>query len=400
MTEATATPTERWDALMAIAIGCTFGNLSFLALPMWLGPAVERFHLETSASGWLASLELGAVTLLCLLFSSRVDAMPLRGPAILALFLSLLGNLLSILAPGLFLFIAARILVGLGAGALMALLFGAAARTSEPQRTFSMVTFSLTALFLVIMVGGPIAVRAYGLNGILGMLACIQLLGLFLFWRLPQMPAPATGNRGRFPRNWLVIGALGALVLLQSGNALIWAFTERIGRATGLSLDAVGQVLALSSVVSMAGPIIARIIGSRWGKTLPLVFALAMISVSVLFITHSAMPQIYSSASVVLPLFVMLGNPFIMGVLAGLDERGRVAAAAPAFSNIGSALGPFLGSLVLVDQDFALLGNTALVLYLAAIVLLVIPARRQDLTAHVALEVSDQHHASHTGGGP
>ena len=68
----------RWDTILAMALGCNLGNLSFISLPMWLMPTVERFGLEPGAAGYIASAEMAVVTITCLLISPRVDRIPWR----------------------------------------------------------------------------------------------------------------------------------------------------------------------------------------------------------------------------------------------------------------------------------------------------------------------------------
>ena len=71
-----------------------------------------------------------------------------------------------------------------------------------------------------------------------------------------------------------------------------------------------------------------------------------------------------------------LANPYMVGMLAGLDDSGRSTTLAGSLTNIGMALGPALAGVTAATAGLAAVGWLASALLLAAIAAALLALRR------------------------
>jgi predicted MFS family arabinose efflux permease len=338
-------------ALAAMAGVSLAAGAANLTLPLWLGATVEGLGASERAVALVASGELGCLALAALVAAPRLGRVSRRALAVAGLAGVALGNAGAALAPSLAVLAAARALAGLGAGVAMAAMNATAAGTALPERTYALVFVLGGAGCAGLMLAMPLWSEPYGTAGAFGVLLAGTLaVAPLAAWMPPHPPAPEDGNApDGFPRGAAVVAALAASLLVTIGLDALWPFAERIGRRAGMSAEAIGALLAATSLVVLAVAAFASWLGVRVGRAAPLAAGFAVFSAAALALGHARSPAVFAPAVLLLGAGFFFTQPFMMGAIATLDRQGRVNAAAGALMTVGAAVGPAVGGVVVAD---------------------------------------------------
>ncbi len=344
--------------LFAVVGASAIGLAGTNALPLLLGALSEGLGLEPDAAGVVGSVELACVALASLSASTRVHRLSRRRLALVGGVLAVLGHLSSAFADQYAMLLAARALAGIGEGLALAAANAASAAAHDPERLFAKVAIvgGLGAAALLAVL--PLASGGYGYRGGFGVLAGVCLASLPLLLWLPRPPGLGplhfgTRERGHGAR---AAPVLIAAMVLAAGEGALWAFTERIGAAIGLSGPAIGGLLAATTAAGLIGAGVATWLGTRAGRVRPLALGLLGLAASTLAVSYASDTGLYAGGLLVWGLSFFFVTPYLLGTAAALDPSGRYVAASSGMTSIGIALGPALGGLVVASASNAALG--------------------------------------------
>jgi predicted MFS family arabinose efflux permease len=322
---------------------CVAGTAMYLILPVFVGAAAGHAGLSDRELGLLAASEIGGIGLASLLAVTWQHRVSWRLAAAVSLAFIVVGNLLSIGATSVGSLLTLRFFTGLlGEGPAYALGLGCVGEQRDPDRAFlqltaSQVAYAATALWIL-----PRVVSAWGFTGMLVVFALIAGLVMpFVFW-LPREscrvdPTPRATRR---PGSRLALVALAFHMLFYVGVGSIWAYVERMGRASGLTGQQVGTALAVSTVISFVGLLLASRVGDRVGRRLPFASAGIGLAAAAVFLALPLAQSGFIAATALFSVFWNIGTAFQLGLVAKLDEAGRFLVLAPAFQAAGNTLGP------------------------------------------------------------
>ncbi|MGE3594112.1 MAG: MFS transporter [Dehalococcoidia bacterium] len=360
---------------LAAVCSCYFvGFLGMNFLPMWLGVLVSKLSSSGAAAGWAGSTELAAMAVGSILTSTRVARINRRRAANLAVAVVVAFNAIGIMTNDLGILTALRIPVGLAEGVLLALAAAGVAATNKPERTMSLVLIVLNVSMALLFLLAPVLINTWGSAGLLALMAVLAAVAAPTIRWFPQRAEKSESREtsaNPMPRNANVIISLLCVVLLLIGHGMVFAYVERIGSATSLSLGSIGEVLSASMIIDCLAPTLVIAIGLRWGRVLPVCVGLSTLLVATLAVTQSATPSLF-----VLGVWLQLFSytfimPFFAGILAALDDEGRVVAAMSAAMIVGFMLAPAVGGMLVTDSgSFKTMGWVSGSLYLCIIVAL------------------------------
>jgi len=170
---------------------------------------------------------------------------------------------------------------------------------------------------------------------------------------------------------------LGAIALVAAGDGALWSFSERIGRASGLSAPAVGTALAAATCSGLVGAGLADYLATSFGRLRPSTAALAAIAAAGLALGHLSGGWAFALALIAYSVGFFFLVPYLMGAATALDASGRGSIAASSTFLFGAAVGPAIGGTVLSAShgSFAALAWLTIATTVAAGVL-VMPALR------------------------
>ena len=372
--------------MAALMLSYFVGSQGISLLPFWMGTVIDGFSVGEQTAGALATMQLGILGGVSLLLSAMVHRVNRKRAIMLGLALSVAGNLVSILAfsnQSLGLLFASRAATGLGEGMVLALTTALAARTAAPIRTFALLNGSMAVLAGVVFLGSPALIGEFGASGFLGVMLFAALAAGALSRHLPDARSASVDARGA-PVNWS-FGLRPWLVLLQFGVCAtvtggVWAFAERVGaNGVDLTLQTIGNVIAIAAFAAPLGPIIANLIGARFGHSIPVAIGIVLyVGVAFAFGYASSLP-LFVAGAVGHGVVAVFLSTYLSAYLAHLDPSGRVAAASPAFNAAGNALGPSIMAISLTGGlGYRPLGWTALVLLGAVLAVLAPILRKSD----------------------
>lgn len=355
-------------------LGCVT-LLNLLVLPAMVGVLTDHTILTEAQSGWAASANFLAASLVALFMALRMHRLHLRRVAIAGLLLAAAGDMASAqAAESLYPFLAGRFVAGMGAGAAYTVVMAAFARLPDVDRgygVFVTLQFIVSGLGLYIL---PVYSADLGFNGMFFAFAALEIVAVFLCLSLPGKLPPSESHDAGLPRRTELQVLLTAATLLavlgfaffEAANVAQFTYVERLGVALDLSDKQIGLALGVGSLAGIPGAFAIVLMGSRFGRIKPLSLGIALaITGLVLLISTDAFP-LYVAGGCLLGFSWAFCLPYIQGLLAGLDSRGSAVAAGAATSTVGGAIGPGLAALFVGDGLYGRVFVMTIVLFIAA----------------------------------
>jgi predicted MFS family arabinose efflux permease len=284
-------------------------------------------------------------------------------------------------AAGAFAFV--RFLSGVGAGILAAVATVALGRTEKPDRSYGLL-FAACLLFGTAGLWGlPLLLDRTGLNGAYVFIAVLAIVTGLVSRGVVQSAAvvstDAVGSAGKGSHLAAAL-ILVAITLFWAHQNALYAYMERIGNAAGLSAQFIGFTLGLANLTGFVGATLVAWLGTRFGRLWPLLILTTVQVVCVWLLAGEVDSTIYLLAIGVISLSWNIVNPIQIGILAGVDQRGKLLALSSTVIGVGLALGPALGAAALHGDDYSTVLQLVAGLAVASTVLALPVVRRLAAT--------------------
>lgn len=340
----------------ALVIGMTLGSAGLNVMPVLVEDFTARFQMSDAESGLVAAAQLLATAVTTLLAASRAARPGRARLARRALPVVALGSVGAFGADDRVTLVLANLLLGVGLGVLYAVTSAAVATTDDPDRasSVSVVGTVLVAAFLITAVS--ILNIEWGAGTGFLLLGVMCLPAWFLVGHLPDSASaqvrPASSGAGS-PSPAALRSTPSVSLLL--GTATLWAVTQGawsygsvLGRTrTGMSTATVSTVLAVSSVVALAGAVSGPILARRLGR-LPTMAGFVVVQALAIWALAATHDQVvFTGAAVVWQACQLAVLVQSMGAAAFVDPTGRQVAALSGAAALGTAAGPLVVGLVL-----------------------------------------------------
>jgi predicted MFS family arabinose efflux permease len=140
--------------------------------------------------------------------------------------------------------------------------------------------------------------------------------------------------------------SLLGLCIYGTSTSAIWAYADRMGLDAGWSLFETGNILSITTAISIAGAVAVIYLGDRYGHLKPLSLGIGLQIVG-LFILMLMQNRIGYSLGVC--LFTMawaFSWPFFLSIQASLDHSGTVVVAGQFTNLVGNSIGPAMAALL------------------------------------------------------
>lgn len=145
---------------------------------------------------------------------------------------------------------------------------------------------------------------------------------------------------------------LVSLFLYYVFNSGIWTYFERLGVAFGMSPERAGALLGPSMAAAVVGMLAASIVGDRIGYLRPIYIGSVAIVLSTLALFWASSELVFGVATGVFNASIPFATPYFMAILATLIPSGRGVTAGNIAIVAGFAIGPYLLSFMLANDDF------------------------------------------------
>lgn len=368
------------------------GLLMSMVSPFIIASLVQKssqggFGVSNETAGALITFNLLAVAFATYAVAPFVHRISMRKAAVVAAVLCSIANFLPlVLHPGNVLGMAlTRVLSGAGSGVVFATGPATVARSRDPDRAYALVVFTGTVLSAVALAIIPYTVSWMGFRGGFLFIALNMTLMIPFLFLLPGLPAvkevtaPGAGAEFDWYANAFgVFVILTGMLLLNGGDGQMYYYSEAIGALSGMTLKGIGMVLAAATIAGLAGGATAAMVDLRFGRSRPLITALAIKAAGCIAIVYFASAFAYTFFQCLLGFTFYLALPYILGLSARIDPKGRVAALAGGSILFGSAISAFTGGLIVQHMNLLALGLISALMMLLVFVVLVPIARRYD----------------------
>lgn len=341
--------------LIAALLIHTVGAQTAVVLPGFVQGLIQDGGFSAKQAGFIASAETSGMAFTTVLLMFLVTKISWRWICLVSLLFVIGGNLASIVTRDFVTFCALRCLAGIGAGALIALTYGAIGMTDRPDRNFGIcIMFVLTygALAFLVM---PSLHSTIGLAGILVFFAALGIVALPFVRFMPDAGetfheplAPLAANIGGRQKGL----ALAAVLLFFIANFAVWSFFFRIGVAAGIPSARASHALAVSQFFGIAGAFTTAFLGARLGRIVPIAIG---ILVSMGCIASLVGPIGATTFGIVAAVYVYVWNmthPFLFAAMASFDRRGKMVVYGVAMEYLGISLGPACAALVITGGNY------------------------------------------------
>ncbi|MBN3777974.1 MFS transporter [Burkholderia sp. Ac-20345] len=355
------------STLVALVVFAAITPLLLLVAPAVAGQLATQLGLSASQIGTYFFVELGAFSLATVpsyLWLGRVDA---RRVAAFAIALFGAGNLLTALwMPGFVALLALRAVTALGGGSLMVLCMTSAATSENSDRVYGLWVVGQLIAGAIGLFVLPHVFAAFGLRALYAALAALALLAAPLSRGFPSSLGMRTasaqharGTAAQTPQSFVML-AIGAVLTFYLAIGSVWTFASRAATEAGLDPQSTGNVLAIASVMGIAGAALASCAGGRLTRRAMLAAGYALLAASLVALAVMRHASGYSAAIFAFKFAWTFVLPFILATVAQIDTSGRLVATLNFVIGAGLAAGPLLAGLML-DA-----GGTMRVLFTAA----------------------------------
>ena len=389
---------ESWSLVFSAA-GSAYGVglLGLWALPFLISAIIHDLNLNEAHAGILMSAEFIFTMLASLLVAPFMGRAPRRTLAIAGTVLAIVANLISASMTDLYALAAVRCIAGIGAGLALACGNACVASAKQPDRIAGHMNVLSVLLMIVVMLGYAKVMAAYGLPGLYYAMAGTMAVMLLAIPFMPQhAPKELIEPRlhslkpaGNVLLSLPAICMMLAMFVFQARDTMGWAFVERIGTMVGYSGEEVGILLSFQSFVGLIGPLLAALIGKRFGLSTPVILAILLTggtSLSYVLGEHSKMLYTVGVMTICITYFYALS--YLTALAAALDREGRVVAAASSFLSLGLAVGPAISGGLISLGGLTLAAWGIAVTVLLTLLLVIVPLnsiRREQASPNLGL---------------
>ena len=344
-TLASASPASGNLALLAaIVVFAAITPTILMTAPAVAAQLAAQWQLSPARVGDLFSVELGAMSLATLPAFHWLKRVDWRHAALLAGLLFIAANLASALAGSYPLLLALRFCSALAGGSLMILCLSSAASTATPSRVYGLWVMGQLVVGAVGLALLPALFERFGLAACYLLLAGLMGLALPLSRAFPSGSPPAEARTSAGATHSRLRVGLGILAVLTFYISLsgVWTFIGAIAEGAGIGAGASGEVLAVATLMGIAGAACASFIGNRLPRDLMLLGGYLAMAAAILLLIGQPPLARFAPAALLFKFTWTFALPFILACLADLDRSGRLMNASNLVIGGGLAIGPAL----------------------------------------------------------
>lgn len=346
-------------ARIILAFLTTAGIFYINIMPALVSGLKEGLHFSNQQAGFVSSANLygaAAGALLAVFIIRRINWVATSYALLVTLILIDLSCLV-IESANLMVFV--RAIHGLAGGLLVGIGFSIISRTQEADKTFGYLLFIQWGLGGLGIMYLPALVPDYGTSALFLSLVAFATFTLIILPFLPDYPivekvktaGPSKAHINRVP----LLFTLGGIFLFQAANMGLFAYVIGMGKAAGLNIEFMSPALAFASWIALLGPLLVILVGTRFGRTIPLLTAIVLTSICSWALIYSEIESVYLIANIIIGITWAFALPYMFGICSELDKAGQMAAMGGFASKMGLASGPIVAGLLIGDEQYSVI---------------------------------------------
>lgn len=381
-------PSRGFDAPTAIGANIVVhivAGAGQVLYPLMTPIILTQFGMTPAGVGLLFSAQMAIFSVAALLVAASIGRIDLRMVCAAMFVVHIAGNIVAVTADTLPVFAAARLVTSAADGIMLCAGNVAFAPTRNPPRVYGICWLCVGLVSSGIGFLAAAHIETAGVGAVLGPLALVAVIGLpALIW-MPSGTDPARPGRVRGPRtSGVPLGVTGIVLLV--GCCLFFAasstttpFVALIGREVGVTLPAMARTTAVAALAGTLAPVVAIVVGLRFGRGIPLIVIGALLATCIATIGLAATPALFAGTYILFQATYRSSPPYILGTLARHDRSGRLSAASSAMTGLGYAIGPIVGGTLYAQSgSFALVTLAGAAIFVAGIGPMAWIALRED----------------------
>lgn len=326
----------------AILLSCA-GIFMVFGMPFFVGGLISELGFTQAQANLISSAEIAGMALSSLLGAAWIGRLNWRHVALFALFAVLAGNLFSFYVENFQVLVATRFITGLvGHGTAFALGVAAIGNTSQPDRNFGFTIASQVAMGALTALIVPKTIAIYGIAGMCAPAAILAVVAMAFIPRLATSGHAQTPDSNQSKRTGiLILPLLGLLVMIIWQMGVGPFFNNLVPYGISIELDPsdIGTALFLSTGLSIIGPLTASALANKINRNVPVCIALTAQLLIILSFQGDITWIGFTVRAILFQTAWNFTGPFLMGMIANLDESGRYSVLIPASQLGGIALG-------------------------------------------------------------
>ena len=239
------------------------------------------------------------------------------------------------------------------------------ARTYNPDKIFGMLLVVQYSFGSIGIYAVPRMVETFGNGAVFSALIIFTIMAISI---LPFVPNVAKSDNKVSSSNIFNISigkflflALVSLFLFQAANMGVADYAFELGKDIGLENYKISNILTIANIISISGGALVYLIGTKYGRTLPLIIGISTSAIFTFLLHYSDNVSIYFIANTFTGIAWGFTIPYILGLCATFDTHGQMAALAGFISKMGLATGPLIGSLFIINSGINFIINIAVV---------------------------------------
>ena len=395
------TATGDYIRTLVSCTACWFlAQMSYYGQTQLFGPMMSRYERGEIDVGILFTQELTVFAITALIVAGPLSRISRVKAAVAGALLLITVNLISAYTDSFEVVRVTRVLAGFAGGLLSASGTASAASSHNPQRIFAIIGVSWGLIAAVQLAVLPYLTVPYGAEGgYYGMAAASALCLPLLIWLNPprdyeklQESAIVEQNLsfwGRLterlgvrdaPNARFAIMAMVGLFIYEIGQGATQVFLEQFGLRTGLEEIRIGQILGVAAFLGLSGGALAAWIGNRFGNLKPVIVGIGFNAVFASTLALGTIPILFAVSYLGWNMAYYFLLPYMLGVLAQMDDRGRWAVSADAVWWLGAAPGAAVGGILVEKGGYSTLAILAPVTGLVCVLILVRTISRFNAT--------------------
>jgi len=343
--------------IAAAVIISIVGNAVFIGMPMLVGSMAETLGFNEQQLGWLASADLMGIFVASVVASLMVNRLNRQMLAYIGITVAIAANFASTVFHAFELLFITRIISGLGGGLCYALGVATLAGTHHTARNFSILLFGLVAVNALELYTFPAISDAWGVNGIFRFFCIAFVLTYFFVHWLPSSNKEANKEKAtnknhlngvEIPR-WVPWFCLVAVAFVYINVGAFWAFIERLGVDANLSDDFISNTLALGTLFTLTGCVIATWMSNRYGQSKPLIAAFILMTSILFLLAFKVNAMSYVIAATVFNFCWLFIDVYQLGTIGNIDHTGRYATLVPGAQGLTQSISPAIAGYILAE---------------------------------------------------
>ena len=344
-------------------------NTAAIVVPVLL-PALSATRGLTELQGGLFAMAvnggIGIGALGCGLFSGHIERLSWPRSAALGLLVVVIANLAMIVTQHFTAFLILALIAGIGAGLVNAVFYAMSSRGDGARIVAALMAAQIGFGALIVGIVSNVS-NSFGDAGLFAAFAGLGLFALLLVPALPSHDVAPQISEGIDPAAVDRISSIGwfaslGLFVFFLGSGATYAFFGYMGLAWGSEPEAVDRAIAGALVVGMIGPLMAMLIGSRFGYVVPLTVLIAggMVA-TILFLVVKPVAAFFPIASL-LYFSINTAPAYLFDALTDIDRSTGAAMMMGASQLGGFAIGPAIAG-SLVTKEYELVNGLVLALF-------------------------------------